>query len=122
MSRTATEMKFMLMMNIPAKATTAQGGIMTWPQEDVQAHIAFMHRFNQELKDSGELADAQGLDWPDSAKAVRAGKDGKPVTTARSPSRRSSSSATGSSTSTRRSARTKSPRRPRRRQARAACR
>lgn len=70
-------MKFMLMMNTP------KGGeyqIMSWPQKDIEAHIAFMMDFNQKLKASGEWVDAQGLTAPSQAKLVRAGKDGKPVT------------------------------------------
>lgn len=70
-------MKFMLMMNTP------QGGeyqIMSWPKQDIEAHIAFMMDFNQKLKAAGEWVDAQGLTAPSQARLVRAGKDGKPVT------------------------------------------
>ncbi len=70
-------MKFMLMMNTP------QGGeyqIMSWPKQDIEAHIAFMRNFNQKLIAQGEFVEAQGLTSPAQAKLVRAGKDGKPVT------------------------------------------
>ncbi len=70
-------MKFMLMMHVP------QGGdyqIMSWPQDDIEAHIAFMIGLNQRLAAAGELAGAEGLASPAEAKIVRAGKDGKPVT------------------------------------------
>ncbi|HEY0681292.1 MAG TPA: YciI family protein [Steroidobacter sp.] len=70
-------MKFMLMMNTPA------GGeyqIMSWPKQDIEAHIAFMMDFNKQLSASGELVDCQGLSAPSQAKLVRAGKDRKPVT------------------------------------------
>ncbi len=70
-------MKFMLMMHVP------QGGdyqIMSWPQADIEAHIAFMMGLNQRLAAAGELAGAEGLASPAEAKIVRAGKDGKPVT------------------------------------------
>ncbi len=70
-------MKFILMMNTPA------GGeyqIMSWPQQDIEAHIAFMRDFNKKLRAAGELAGCEGLSPPSQAKLVRAGKDGKPVT------------------------------------------
>ena len=70
-------MKYMLMMNTPG------GGpyqIAQWPQEAVEAHIAFMIKFNKAIHESGELVAAEGLSGPDQAKLVRAGKDGTPVT------------------------------------------
>ena len=71
-------MKFILMMNT-MKANMNEG-IMTWPQSDIKAHIAFMIGLNKELKASGELVSAEGLAWPDQAKIVRADKDGLPIT------------------------------------------
>jgi hypothetical protein len=70
-------MKYMLMMNTPG------GGpyqIANWPQQDIQAHIAFMISFAKKLGESGELVSAEGLSGPDQTKRVRAGKDGKPIT------------------------------------------
>ncbi len=70
-------MKFMLMMNTPA------GGeyqIMSWPKQDIQAHVAFMMDINEQLRKSGEMVGCEGLSAPSQAKLVRAGKDGKPVT------------------------------------------
>jgi hypothetical protein len=70
-------MKYMLMMNTP------RGGpykIMTWPQEDIRAHINFMKDLGKELNESGELVAAEGLAGPDQARLVRAGKDGLPIT------------------------------------------
>jgi hypothetical protein len=55
-------------------------GIETWPQNDIQAHIAFMIGFSKELGASGELVSAEGLAFPAQAKLVRAGKDGTPIT------------------------------------------
>jgi Uncharacterized protein conserved in bacteria len=71
-------MRYMMMMNTPA----GTGGykINDWSPESFKAHIAFMHAFNKELKDAGELVDAQGLTPPNQAKLVRAGKDGAPIT------------------------------------------
>ena len=70
-------MKYMLMMNTP------RGGpykIMTWPQEDIRAHINFMKDLGKELSESGELVAAEGLAGPDQARLVRAGNDGLPIT------------------------------------------
>jgi hypothetical protein len=55
-------------------------GVPEWPQKDLQAHIAFMMKFNKELRQSGELVAAEGLSFPDQAKIVTAGKDGMPIT------------------------------------------
>ncbi len=71
-------MKYMLMMHAPRGTGDYQ--INQWSPEDFQAHIAFMHRFNRELTESGEWVDGQGLAGPAEAKLVRAGKDGAPVT------------------------------------------
>src|SRR3954470_17127446 len=73
-------MKFILMMGMKTDAESNSKGIMTWPKEDIQAHIAFMMSLNKELKASGELVSAEGLAWPDQAKLVRADKDGLPIT------------------------------------------
>ena len=73
-------MKFMLMMHAP-KAGWKDAGIGTWPPADIQAHIAFMLRFNDELRQSGELVDAQGLAGPEEALVVRANAAGAPEVT-----------------------------------------
>lgn len=73
-------MKFILMMGMKTDAESMSKGIMTWPKEDIQAHIAFMIGFNKELSEAGELVSAEGLAWPDQAKLVRADKDGIPIT------------------------------------------
>jgi hypothetical protein len=72
-------MKYILMMNT-MKAGREKEGILAWPKQDLEAHIAFMHKLNQELKEAGELVLAEGLTFPDQAKLVRAGKDGTPIT------------------------------------------
>jgi hypothetical protein len=69
-------MKYILMMN----TMRAGAGVPTWPRADLQAHIAFMHGLNRDLRDSGELVSAEGLSFPDHALLVRAGKDGVPIT------------------------------------------
>jgi len=70
-------MKYILMMNT-MKAGSA--GFGSWQQKEIQAHIAFMMNLNKRLTESGELVSAEGLDWPEQAKMVRAGKDGTPIT------------------------------------------
>lgn len=71
-------MKYMMMMHAPRGTGDYQVG--QWSPEDFQAHIGFMHQFNQDLTASGEWVDAQGLASPGEAKLVRAGKDGAPIT------------------------------------------
>lgn len=71
-------MKYMMMMHAPRGTGVYQ--VNAWSPEDFKAHIAFMHRLNRELTESGEWVDAQGLAAPGEAKLVRAGKDGTPVT------------------------------------------
>lgn len=68
--------KFMLMMNIP-------GGpyqITQWPTKDIQAHMAFMKAFADDLTRTGELVGGEGLAGPDQAKLVRADPSGLPQT------------------------------------------
>jgi len=68
------------MMGMKTDEESMSKGIMSWPPEDIQAHIGFMIAFNKELKESGELVSAEGLAWPNEAKLVRADKDGMPIT------------------------------------------
>src|SRR5215472_8500080 len=70
-------MKYILMMNT---MKAGHDGFPGWSQKDIQAHVAFMMGLNKDLGESGELAVAEGLSWPEQAKLVRAGKDGMPVT------------------------------------------
>jgi hypothetical protein len=51
-----------------------------WSQEDWAALAAFMHQFNKELVDSGELVETRGLSAPVHARRVRS-KEGTPVVT-----------------------------------------
>ena len=81
-----------------------------WPKEDLQAHFAFMHAFNKELKDSGVFVAAEGLAFPDQAKIVRAGSDGSRSRMESSRKPRSFSPDTGSLTWKARSRRIGSPR------------
>ena len=76
----SSDVKYMLMMHAP-RAGWKDAGIGTWPPDDIKAHISFMLRFNQELTQAGELVDAQGLNAPEEARIVRAGKSGTPEVT-----------------------------------------
>ena len=73
-------MKYMLMMH-SQRVGWKNAGIGTWPPEDIKAHINFMHRFNKELTEAGEFVNAQGLNLPEEARVVRAGKAGVPEVT-----------------------------------------
>lgn len=73
-------MKFILMMAMKTDQESFSRGIMTWPPEDIQAHIQFMMGLNKQLREAGELVSAEGLAWPDQAKLVRADKEGAPIT------------------------------------------
>ncbi|MEU0392362.1 YciI family protein [Streptomyces sp. NPDC006208] len=52
-----------------------------WSEKDMQSMFAFMQAVNDDLAESGELVDAQGLVEPARTRHVRAGKDGRPVIT-----------------------------------------
>ena len=70
-------MKYILMMNAP------KAGFETyraWSQKDVEAHMAVLRSINSELTESGEFVATEGLAWPEQAKLVRAGQDGRPAT------------------------------------------
>jgi hypothetical protein len=71
-------MRYMLMMHAPRG--TGDWQIEGWSQDDIKAHIAFMHRFNEELAGAGEFVGGEGLAAPGEAKLVRAGASGQPVT------------------------------------------
>ncbi|MBC2904839.1 YciI family protein [Streptomyces cupreus] len=52
-----------------------------WTEQDVQAMYAFMGAINDDLAETGELVDAQGLVEPARTRHVSLGADGKPVIT-----------------------------------------
>jgi hypothetical protein len=70
-------MKYMLLM---AGTKADFEWYANWPKKDLEAHFAFMHDFNRELKESGKLVATEGLAFPDQAVIVRAGPDGAPIT------------------------------------------
>ena len=73
-------MKFMLMMHVPA-AAPAGAGIMSWKPEEIQAHVGHMMELNKDLRASGELVAAEGLDFPPRPHSVRANGGGAPLVT-----------------------------------------
>ena len=52
-----------------------------WSEDDLQAMFKFMHELNNDLSESGEFVDAQGLTAPAQARFVDVDKDGRPVIT-----------------------------------------
>lgn len=72
-------MKFMLMMNAPRG--TGDWAVLNWTPEELKAHIGFMLRLNEELKDEGVLVGAEGLAPPAQARIVRSGKGSSPEVT-----------------------------------------
>jgi hypothetical protein len=70
-------MKYILMMHTPSSGPYA---LDRWPQQDLEAHLAYWRRLNSELRQAGELVAVEALSDPTRAKRVRAGKDGLPVT------------------------------------------
>ena len=72
-------MRYMLMMHAPRG--TGDYAVTNWKPEELQAHIAFMHDLNKDLRAAGELVAAEGLAPPSQAQVVRAGADRTPVVT-----------------------------------------
>jgi hypothetical protein len=73
-------MKFILMMHTPRQGWETSG-IGTWPPDDIKAHIGFMMNLNKDLRESGTLVSAEGLDGPERARLVRArAGGGAPIT------------------------------------------
>ncbi|MFI7409183.1 YciI family protein [Streptomyces sp. NPDC049627] len=52
-----------------------------WSQQDVQAMYAYMGAINDDLAETGELIDGQGLAEPAKVRHVTVGEDGKAVIT-----------------------------------------
>lgn len=65
-------MKFILMMHAPRG--NGDWDVAEWAPEELKAHIGFMAKFNQELKQEGVLVGGEGLAPPGQARIVRAGK------------------------------------------------
>lgn len=72
-------MRYILMMHAPRG--TGDYEISKWSPEDFQTHMAFMHRLNKELTQSGEFVSVEALAAPGEARIVRAAKSGAPAVT-----------------------------------------
>jgi hypothetical protein len=70
-------MKYILIMAAPKAGFDTY---RAWSEKDVQAHFAVLKQINKDLSESGEFVGTEGLDWPDQAKIVRAGRNGAPET------------------------------------------
>ncbi|HKE50098.1 MAG TPA: YciI family protein [Actinomycetes bacterium] len=54
-------------------------GYPAWSPDEMQAMFKFMESFNNDLAESGEFVDAQGLAEPRQAVYLTAGPDGRPI-------------------------------------------
>ena len=73
-------MRFMLLQNY-GQVESGCLPMSEWTPGDIKAHIEFQHVLNQELAESGELVDAQGLAGPEQAKFVVSDGTSAPVIT-----------------------------------------
>jgi hypothetical protein len=62
-------MKFMLLQSYGG-VPEGTPPMSEWTPEEIQAHIEAQHRINDELRERGELVEAQALTTPDLAKFV----------------------------------------------------
>ncbi|WP_369213364.1 YciI family protein [Streptomyces flavofungini] len=79
-------MKYLVMVqgsqaDYETMAGKPSGTSPAWSEQELQAMYAFMGALNNDLAESGELIDAQGLTEPAQTRFVSAGKDGRPVIT-----------------------------------------
>ncbi|WP_406452592.1 YciI family protein [Streptomyces sp. NBC_00876] len=79
-------MKYLVMVqgsqeDYEAMRGNASAGNPAWSEKDVQTMFAFMGAINDDLAETGELIDAQGLVEPAKTRFVTAGEDGRPVIT-----------------------------------------
>ena len=70
-------MKYILLMSGTRAGVEAYHAL---PKQDINAHMAVLHRIHQDLAESGEFVATQGLAEPREAKVVRGEKNGVPVT------------------------------------------
>jgi hypothetical protein len=73
-------MRFMLLQNYGGVESGCPP-MTEWSPGDIKAHIDFQQTFNEELTESGELVDAQGLAGPEEAKFVVSDGASAPVIT-----------------------------------------
>jgi hypothetical protein len=79
-------MKYLVMVqgtqaDYEAMRGKASPGSPAWSEEEIQAMYAYMNAINDDLSETGEFVDGQGLAEPASTRTVRLGEDGKAVIT-----------------------------------------
>jgi hypothetical protein len=79
-------MKYLVMIQGTQADYAAQSGkgsadAPTWTEQDIQTMYAHMGAINNDLAETGEIVDANGLSEPAKARFVERGPDGKPVIT-----------------------------------------
>lgn len=77
-------MKYMLMIfgtqaHYEAMNGTASPGVPAWSEDELKAMFQHMGALNDDLAESGELVDGQGLTEPAQARLVTADRNGRPV-------------------------------------------
>ncbi|MGW4234597.1 YciI family protein [Streptomyces sp. NPDC004980] len=77
-------MKYLVMVqgsqaDYEAMSGKASAGSPAWNEKDVKAMFAFMQGINNDLAESGEMVEGNGLAEPARARFVSAGADGQPV-------------------------------------------
>ena len=72
-------MKYLLLFS-STRSSWQQNGMATWPKKDMEAHMAQLKTFNQDLRASGEYVSVEALTPPEQATIVRADDRGAPVT------------------------------------------
>lgn len=73
-------MKYMLMMTFPHADWNVER-MDLWPEQDAKTHMDYLRRMNDDLVESGEFVEVQGLTGPEAASLVRARADGSPAVT-----------------------------------------
>ncbi|MEV4333781.1 YciI family protein [Streptomyces sp. NPDC049597] len=79
-------MKYLVMIqgtqaDYEAMRGKASPGAPAWSEQEIRAMFAFMRSVNEDLAESGEFVDGQGLAEPARTRQVTSGKDGRPVVT-----------------------------------------
>src|SRR5580658_4337728 len=71
------KMKYILLMSGTAAGVA---GYHARSKQEIEAHMAVLHRITKDLSESGEFVATQGLGDPNEAKVVRGEKNGLPIT------------------------------------------
>ncbi|MEO3972943.1 YciI family protein [Streptomyces sp. CAU 1734] len=79
-------MKYLVMVQGAQVDYDAMGGKASehspaWSEDELRSMFEYMGAIDNDLAESGELVDAQGLTAPDRARTVGLGPDGRPVIT-----------------------------------------